>query len=146
MVTECLTPAISFQLSSSGSGCKEDRALRDSPHAPAGLVSDRTGTFRRHKSLYAMPTRKSLIGARVPASAEFAAAFTNPKASRLVYRYSILPRIASVIAYSTPTPAVQPLDLPPVVTKGAAPVRAKAVEGLPAAHPPVPKTRKPSNA
>src|SRR5436190_23445784 len=52
----------------------------------------------RHQSLYAKPTRKSLIGARVPASAEFVGAFTNPKASRLVYRYSILPRIVSVIA------------------------------------------------
>jgi hypothetical protein len=56
------------------------------------------------------------------------------------------PRIVSVIAYSTPPPAAQPLDLPPVVTNGAAPVSAKAVEGLPLAHPPVPKTRKRSNA
>ena len=43
-----------------------------------------------------------------PASAEFVVAFANPKASRLVYRYSILPRIVSVIAHSTPAPAVQP--------------------------------------
>jgi len=62
---------------------------------------------RRHRSLYAMPTQKSLIGVRVPASAEFVGAFTNPKAARLVYRYSILPRIVSVIAFdpgaSSPT-------------------------------------------
>jgi hypothetical protein len=54
-----------------------------------------------------MPTQKSLIGVRVPASAEFVGAFTNPKAARLVYRYSILPRIVSVIAFdpgaSSPT-------------------------------------------
>ena len=99
-----------------------------------------------YRSLYAKPTRKSLIGVLVPASAAVVGAFTNPDASRLVYRYSILPRIVSVIAYSTPAPAVQPSDLPLVVTKGAAPVRAKAVEGLPTAHPPVPKTRKRSNA
>jgi hypothetical protein len=41
----------------------------------------------------------------------------------------------SVIAYSMPPPAAQPLDLPPVVTNGAAPVRAKAVEGLPVGPP-----------
>ena len=62
---------------------------------------------RRHRSLYPMPTQKSLIGVRVPASAEFVGAFTNPKAARLVYRYSILPRIVSVIAFdpgaSSPT-------------------------------------------
>jgi hypothetical protein len=54
-----------------------------------------------------MPTQKSLIGVRVPASAEFVGAFTNPKAARLVYRYSILPRIVSAIAFdpgaSSPT-------------------------------------------
>ena len=105
-----------------------------------------SGWLPRHQGLYAMPTRKSLIGACVPASAEFVCAFTNPEVSKLVYRYSILPRIVSVIAYSTPAPAVQPLDLPPVVTKGAAPVTAKAREGLPVAQPPVPKTRKRSNA
>src|SRR5690242_9619746 len=106
-----------------------------------------TGTpFPRHQILYARPTRKSLIGARVPVSAEFVAALSNPKASRLVYRYSILPRMLSVIAYSTPAPAVQPLDWPPALTNGAAPVSAKAIEGLPVAHPPVPKTRKRSNA
>ena len=65
---------------------------------------------RRHRSLYPMPTQKSLIGVRVPASAEFVGAFTNPKAARFVYRYSILPRIVSVIAFD-PAPAVQPSDL-----------------------------------
>ena len=94
---------------------------------------------RRHRSLYPMPTQKSLIGVRVPASAEFVGAFTNPKAARLVYRYSILPRIVSVIAFD-PAPAVQPSDLAPVVTKGAAPIRAKAVKGsCQRARPPLPQ-------
>ena len=78
-----------------------------------------------------MPARKSLVGARVPASVEFVGSLAKPEVSRLVYRYSIRPRIVFVIAYSIPAPPVQPLDLPPVVTNGAPPVRAKAVEGFP---------------
>jgi hypothetical protein len=111
---------------------------------------------RRQRSLHPMPTQKSLIGVRVPASAEFVGAFTNPKAAMLVYRYSILPRIVSVIAFdpgaSSPTIRFgagsndegdaageaawraaalmdsRGFDLP-LPTKGAAPIRAKAVEG-----------------
>jgi NikR C terminal nickel binding domain len=51
-----------------------------------------------------------------------------------VYRYTILPRIVSVIAYSTPAPVVQPPDWPPAAAKGADPVRAKAVEHLPSSR------------
>ena len=59
-----------------------------------------------------MPARKSLTGARVPASVEFVGTFARPEVSRLVYLYSIRPRIVFVITYSIPAPTVQPLNLP----------------------------------
>ena len=51
-------------------------------------------------------TRKSLTDARVPASLEFIGTFTKPEVSRLVYRYSIRPRIVSVIGYCADRPTI----------------------------------------